>query len=77
MTDSAPSEALNFEAFRRHVAGDPRLVARLWPIQDRAAFMTAVMDLGAAEGYRFEAADVAAALSEGQFAWLTHWLPVV
>jgi hypothetical protein len=77
MSEDISPGPLDFEAFRRRVVADPRLIALLWPIRDRAAFLTAVMELGTAEGYRFEDADVAAALSEGQFAWLTHWLPVV
>ncbi len=71
------SQPRDFDAFRRRVVTDGRHIGLLWPIEDRDAFLRTVMELGAAEGYVFDASDVAAGMSYGQFAWLTHWMPVV
>jgi len=74
-TDSPPG-APGFARFREHVYADPVLLLRLRRIDDRAAFVEATVALGAERGFRFAAADVTAALQQGQMAWLTHWLPV-
>jgi hypothetical protein len=66
-----------FEAFRQLVISDASLLAQLRPIMDREALIRMTHELGAARGYRFDISEVEAAMSEGQFAWLTHWLPVV
>jgi hypothetical protein len=70
-------DAAALEAFRRHVILDDELVEGLRPIADTDAFVRAVVDVGAAHGFLFEAADVAEALRAGQRAWLGHWLPVL
>jgi len=77
MSERPLFDASGLEAFRREVVADERLVARLRPILDRDAFIRAASELGAQRGYRFAPGEVAAAMREGQLAWLTHWLPVV
>lgn len=58
-----------FEQFRRRVLADPALQTSLQAYGERAAFSTAVVQLGAQHGYRFSAGDVDAAMQAGKRAW--------
>lgn len=66
-----------FAAFRQRVFADANLQRRLRRVTDRTAFLDLVVTLGAEAGYRFDVSDVVAVMQEGQFAWLTHWFPVL
>lgn len=77
MADAPPADPKGLEAFRRYVVADAALVARLRPILERDEFLRAVDEVAEEGGFRFEPAEVAAAMREGQMAWLTHWLPTV
>ncbi|MCB1909709.1 MAG: Nif11 family protein [Rhodocyclaceae bacterium] len=63
-----------FERFRAHVAADGALQERLRHIADEEAFIVAVLEMAAGEGFRLEREDVLAALNAGRRAWLERWL---
>ena len=65
-----------FALFRQRVQDDPVLQQRLRRVDEREAFFEAAVALGAEHGFSFSIADVAAALREGQLAWMNHWMPV-
>lgn len=73
----APPAAPGFAQFRLRVQDDPQLQQRLRHVDDRAAFVAAVVALGAQHGFIFSTADVAAAIQQAQIAWLMHWQPVI
>jgi Nif11 domain len=73
----AQPDSATFEAFRQRVFADPDLQARLRPVMDRTAFIDLVVTMGAETGYTFSTRDVTAVMERGQFAWLTHWWPVI
>lgn len=68
MTQSA------FDAFYQQVLWDARLQAQLMPILERDAFVAQVVALGAAHGYRFDAATVVMALQRQRRAWIERWI---
>jgi hypothetical protein len=60
--------------FQQQVLHDVALQATLRAITDRAAFITAVVQLGTANGCTFTAQDVDAAMQANQRAWLERWI---
>ena len=70
-------EAWGFAAFREAVFDDHHLAMRLRPPLARDAYVAHVVAVGAELGFRFEAADVRAAMRVGEDAWLMQGIEVV
>lgn len=73
---SAPAPR-DFAAFREYVFADAGLQARLRKVVEREAFVALVVRIGEENGFRFSAADVAAAIVRGHTAWLMSFSPVL
>ena len=75
MTGDTGAQA--FAAFREAVFDDFSLRAWLHVPFERDAFIARVVASGAERGFIFEAADVRAAVREGEQAWLMQGVEVV
>ncbi len=62
------SEA-SLEQFRQRVLNDPALQAQLRETLDKRALIDRMLELGAALGYDFTAAEIEAALATARRAW--------
>jgi hypothetical protein len=63
-----------FAAFRRAVLSEPRLEARLQPIDEWPAFIDAAIAIASEEGIELTADDVAAAREESRRSWREQWV---
>ncbi|MGE5170206.1 MAG: aspartyl/asparaginyl beta-hydroxylase domain-containing protein [Rudaea sp.] len=66
--------ATEFSGFREAVLADRALAEKLRACVDREALAARAVELGAAVGYRFSAADVHAAMHEGRRRWISQWI---
>lgn len=64
----------DFERFRDQVLRDPALQEQLWQMEDPAAFVRRVVQLGQENGYSFGAAEVTAAMQASRRAWIERGL---
>ncbi len=71
---SAACGAGEFARFRERVWSDDGLGSRLRAITGDEAFAAAAVAEGLAAGFRFDAADVRAALAAGRSEWMSQWL---
>lgn len=63
-----------FENFKRSVLADESLQRRIRNIEDRTAFVEAVVALAAEIGCEVTAHDVEEALRRGNQAWIERWV---
>ncbi len=72
MSGAAPEEGADtsFAAFRDAVFADHLLLLRLREPKERDSYVAHVVAVGAGRGFRFDDAEVHAAMREGKLAWL-------
>ena len=66
--------AKNFEQFRQIVLQDLPLQNELQQINEREAFISRVIKIGAERGFDFDAENVAEAMRESRRAWIERWI---
>ena len=64
----------NFEKFRQIVLQDLSLQKELQETNEREAFISRVIEIGAERGFHFDGEDVLRALRESSRVWIERWL---
>jgi hypothetical protein len=64
----------NFERFYQRVLSDLSLQEKLRVIEDKQEFIAATVELGAANGFVFGAAEIESVMRQHQQQWIERWM---
>jgi hypothetical protein len=65
---------LNIARIRELIFSDSALTLQLYAITDKAAFITAAIDIASANRIALAEIEIAAAINEGSRQWIERWI---